>query len=789
MIVSTKLIRLITVFSISIVFVFIGLPTAFSADEKNEVDSVELIKLLDSVERELNRSQPRLVELDSAMQKLPDIKNWAQLCVQSEEKKIDELTETLKSVGEPIDGELPDVVKKRQSINEEKISTEKRLAYCRVILLRSEESTAAINKLKQAVLSEQMLAKGASFSELLRGNWEHPAKWIEVTKVFILENSGLDKVSGLLLILFLFVFVIMLGIGLWIRARLKRWVEYHAIRERRSSRLLHAWGLTLILYAPYLLTSVGVALLIFATARDIHPIPFIAIVAYGLPLVFLLMSLVHVFLCFFVKLQSISTDLEATAKKLTRRLKVLVILLFLGYLLFSTILAQSLPLPSLQLTRAIYGVALIINLVWIVWLTGQLHKTGRNYLFRFILSILLIGALAVEWAGYRNLAVYILRITVITPVGIGLIVLLNNLLRDVFDGIDKGESAWQRRLRTTVGVKPGQPLPGVVWFRFIMSLSVWSVLIMFLVIVWQVPDAYVQTILGYITDGFSLGSFDVKPVLFLQGVVTLAILLTINSWFRKRLDQGWLVKTRMERGARESMVTITGYVGMGIAILIALSVAGMDFSKLAIIAGALSLGIGFGLQNIVNNFISGLILLFERPIKTGDWVIVGNVEGYVQKISIRSTQIQTFDLADVIVPNAEFISGNVTNLMLYNTRGRIRVPIGVAYGSDTEKVKQILLDIANNNKNVIRGGLITPEPSVIFKSFGDSALDFELRCHINNIDQRLSVVSELNFEIDRLFRQNGVEIPFPQRDIHIRQEVSKVLPGISDPADGEITEK
>ncbi|MEJ2686549.1 MAG: mechanosensitive ion channel [Gammaproteobacteria bacterium] len=195
--------------------------------------------------------------------------------------------------------------------------------------------------------------------------------------------------------------------------------------------------------------------------------------------------------------------------------------------------------------------------------------------------------------------------------------------------------------------------------------------------------------------------------------------------------------------------------------------AGLEYKNLAIIAGALSVGIGFGLQNIVNNFVSGLILLFERPIRTGDWIVVGSTEGYVKRIRIRSTQIQTFDRADVIVPNSELISTQVTNWMLYDLRGRVRVPVGVAYGSDTALVKQLLLEAGGAHPQVITDGS-APEPVVLFLEFGDSSLNFELRIYIREIDMRLAVVSDLNFAIDAAFREHGVEIPFPQRDVHVR---------------------
>jgi small-conductance mechanosensitive channel len=223
----------------------------------------------------------------------------------------------------------------------------------------------------------------------------------------------------------------------------------------------------------------------------------------------------------------------------------------------------------------------------------------------------------------------------------------------------------------------------------------------------------------------------------------------------------------MGQGARDAVVTITGYIMFLIALLAGMSAAGFDFGNIAIIAGALSVGIGFGLQNIVNNFVSGLILLFERPVRKGDWVVVNGTEGVVKDIQIRSTRIETFDRSDVIVPNSELISNQVTNWVLSSSSGRAVIPVGVAYGTDTELVRDTLLKVAEESDDVAKTSYL-PEPKVLFREFGDSSLNFELRVFLHNVDSRLSVISDLNFAIDKAFREAGIEIPFPQRDLHVR---------------------
>ena len=244
------------------------------------------------------------------------------------------------------------------------------------------------------------------------------------------------------------------------------------------------------------------------------------------------------------------------------------------------------------------------------------------------------------------------------------------------------------------------------------------------------------------------------------------LLLTLARWLRVQLGERWLTRTTLDSGARQSIVSLTTYAIIGVAIMLALSMAGLSFQNVAIVAGALSVGIGFGLQNIVNNFVSGLILLFERPVRPGDWVVVGATEGYVRKISIRYTLIQTFDRADVLVPNSELISNQVTNLTLSDTFGRVIIPVGVAYGSDTRQVRDILNKVVRAHPLVVIHDAEVNPPRVLFMAFGESSLDFEVRFFIRNVDLKLSVRSDIMFAIDDAFREAGIEIPFPQRVMH-----------------------
>jgi potassium efflux system protein len=218
------------------------------------------------------------------------------------------------------------------------------------------------------------------------------------------------------------------------------------------------------------------------------------------------------------------------------------------------------------------------------------------------------------------------------------------------------------------------------------------------------------------------------------------------------------------------------YVIVSAGFLVALSTLGFEITKLTILLGALGVGIGFGLQGIVNNFVSGLILLFERPVRVGEWVELNGNWSEIKRIGLRATTVQTFDQADVIVPNPDLVNNAVTNWTLSNRQVRLIIPVGVAYGSDVPLVVDTLMACAKENPKVAS----VPEPQVLFLSFGESSLDFELRVFLFDIDERLKVRSELHQEIDQRFREAKIEIAFPQRDLRLRSVDASVITSVKE---------
>ncbi|MFH1008819.1 MAG: mechanosensitive ion channel domain-containing protein [Candidatus Latescibacterota bacterium] len=264
-------------------------------------------------------------------------------------------------------------------------------------------------------------------------------------------------------------------------------------------------------------------------------------------------------------------------------------------------------------------------------------------------------------------------------------------------------------------------------------------------------------------SAFRMGEKDISLLLFVEVLVLLAVAFLFSMQLRKVLKVR-LAKTRMDEGVQYTVLRLVHYTIVAIVFYQAIAMIGINLKGLAFLVGILSVGIGFGLQNIVNNFVSGLILLFERPIKPGDMISAGDTEGRVEEINMRATTMVTLDNVSVIVPNSQFISGEVINWSHRDPKVRIHIPIGVAYGSDVQLVTESLLQVGKDHPDV----LDEPASMVFFVGFGNSSLDFELLVWIDKPLLQRQVRSDLNYAIDRIFRQNEVTIPFPQRDVHLR---------------------
>jgi small-conductance mechanosensitive channel len=460
---------------------------------------------------------------------------------------------------------------------------------------------------------------------------------------------------------------------------------------------------------------------------------------------------------------------DAVAARLCRLFTLLAVVYSLTTFLYvATRLAQA-PF-ALTIAIALPSSLLIAGLVVALLRTplGMASTTASPRLYRFIRTLVwaMVGAIVVcALTGYLPLARFLAQQLVVT----GSILALIYLLLLWVDGLAQGFSddstmvgRWLKRSAALERTRREQlALPISLFLKF--AVLVFSVPLIMLQWGYTGPD--IREWYWQLFFGLHIGNSEVT-----FGALLASILVFGVGYAAARLFQGWLdtrvlLPAGISGGVRNSIRTGIGYLGIVIAALMAFSYAGFSLSNIAIIAGALSVGIGFGLQNLVNNFVSGLILLAERPIRVGDMVVVGGEEGYVRKISVRSTELETFDGAHVLIPNAYFVSEKVKNWTFRNKVRRIAIPIGVAYGSDPRQVQAVLLKVAADNPDVLK----KPEPAVTLDEFAAASVNFTLYAFIADISKSGSVRTALAMAILEAFKETGIVIPFGQSDVTIRK--------------------
>lgn len=388
-------------------------------------------------------------------------------------------------------------------------------------------------------------------------------------------------------------------------------------------------------------------------------------------------------------------------------------------------------------------------------------STGWDTARRFIaLSLITLPTTAA--AGYPELSIFLAHAVVMTGIIVGALWLVRWLKSEAVTGLLDSQTTISRKIRESLALRHDTVRRLVFWTNLFLDLVLLFVAGVLLLPLWGFGAEETGIWLARIFRGVQIGSFTFSLFDILLAVGLFLTIMAVTRLLQRGMERHFLPNITQDQGVRDALKTGVGYLGIVIAALIGISTLGLDLSNLALVAGALSVGIGFGMQNVVNNFVSGLILLIERPIKPGDWVVIGSHEGTVKKVNVRSTEIETFQRASVIIPNADLIASPVTNWTHKNIQGRIDLAVGVAYGTDVNNVRDILLEIGRSHPDVLQ----YPEPYVLFQSFGNSSLDFELRCYLKDIGNYLRVPSDLRFAIDKAFHENNIEIPFPQRVIH-----------------------
>jgi small-conductance mechanosensitive channel len=391
---------------------------------------------------------------------------------------------------------------------------------------------------------------------------------------------------------------------------------------------------------------------------------------------------------------------------------------------------------------------------------------------RLLAWIVIAGIVGALLTGYAGLASFLAGRVVYTVALVATLYLLLVVTDAVIGATLSPQSRRGRAVAGQLGVDPRRVgLVGAIASGVTRALFV-LIVIAFAIGRWEIAAADFFDAARNASFGIRIGDISISVGAVLGAVLLFAVVLVLTRVVQRWLEREVLPQTAIEPGLRLSIATVFGYVGFIVALVLALAELGIDLQKVALVAGALSVGIGFGLQAVVSNFVSGLILLAERPIRIGDQIAVKGDEGWVRRISVRSTEIETFDRASVIIPNSDLITGVVKNWTHANMLGRVLIKIGVSYDSDPEQVRTILTECATAHPQVLK----TPAPAVLLAEFGDSALQFEVYCIVADLTARGGIKSDIQFAILKRFRAAGIEIPYPQRDVRIRQGAGEPAP-------------
>jgi len=764
------------------------------------VTALSVVANEDQVSRKLETWRPQLTKLESAL-KQPDLSDAGLAKIKTQLEAIrkqalelkNQVAPALKNLKQQYNqlgpkpesgGESAEISVKRNALDERLGSLRglvKQLDIFTVRISQIAETTAELQRTQftkrvltanRSILNPGLWIDGAVEFEAL---WQRVARtvnvWLESVSLILDWKTGIIFVAAALVSLFFAVFL---------RRRLVRWFG-PKIDNPIPSQLERQWRATrgpLVNCFSALLTfviigyAINLAGFLSLRVERLYSEIVQAALAYVL-----IRSLTSGILAPDKPLWRLPNLSDSAARTLKRYIDLLGLLFALDMVFTYVSSALFMPVQFTQVQSAVSSIALVVvatlALVNVSYATqenqeitlvpgpGQFLWAGKA---KGLLWLVILATGISLLTGHLALGLFLSKQLIATSVLVVIIYMLHSLVDEILTtGLAPG---WVlgNFLRKTLNLSDASighiALLGGTIFDFILVFIGLPLIVSLWALTWVDLNSWVSKIFF----GFQIGGVTISlSVVFVAASAFLGVLV-LTRLLTRWLDTRVLSRTQMNRGVRDSIKTAMGYSGFIVAALFAVSFTGLDFSKVAIVAGALSVGIGFGLQSVVNNFVSGLILLVERPIKVGDWIVVTGGEGYVKNIKVRSTEIETFDRATVIIPNSSLISEPVQNWTHSDTIGRVKVLVGVSYDSDPRQVEEILVTCARENEDVLGN----PAPWVVFSDFGASSLDFELRAYLRDVERVVRVSSSLRFEIFDALKAAGIEIPFPQRDINIR---------------------
>lgn len=720
---------------------------------------------LDEINKELTVPGINLEVLVNKVRQLEDSQAQAKICIDKSNAQLKALNELLEETN--LEYSLLIQQDEYKYLQDKKIFYAKHLSDCRLYVYLSDEALVDYKDTIQKISAYKILQHSTPIWEIQRKEIWHSLVKFDYQRIY--KASGLDSVS---LSQFIFGFILVslgLAIAIYFRTLLRNW------NTKQTTQYPPVYSLTAVL-AEFIvpLTFFGVlSVVVSAILAKVQTNTTIEIASYSILLFVLLCALSKYLFSPPDGANNLLWLPSRLGKSFHKRIISLLLWIIAGCMTILFLGNQPFSVALIDLVQTLYVTILLVLIVWAIWPCCKIpaiQKVNQKAVLfiKAVLCTTLFIMIMIEWLGFHQLAVFLITALLLTLGLLSITAGAWRLIDILYQLVDNSKYYTARKIKQLLGVKPHKKLNEILLVKFIAYTVLTGFFTIFLMKVWGISANVLDSIIDGLSAGFTVAELKIVPLRIIYALILFSLVLLVGRFIATIIAKKEQFEN--EKDTQVAVASIIIYITFVIALLMFLLVVGVNFTGLAIIAGALSVGIGLGLQNIANNFISGIILLLEKPIKPGDRVIVGSTEGFVKKVRLRSTQITTLAKEDVIVPNADLIANQVTNYMFRNKYWRVVCQVGVAYGSPVALVKELLLDAASKHPDVIQEA--PNQPVVLFKEFGDSSLIFELWCIIRNVNKKYIVTSDLNFQIDSTFREHKVTIAFPQRDIHVKEHVN-----------------
>jgi len=727
-----------------------GFAHQFPVDEWN--------KQIDTIEKSIPSQEWTVESLEKEINKLDDIQTQAEKCVTHTQNEIDKIN---KALAKPA-SEVVEAPKSPAESYEDKTkgSISQFQTQCKLTILRTNDLSASLQKKQDSLTTSLLLQKNTSIAGILIQLSSNEATFAGDA----LTQIGSKIREGVKDYVFILLLTAVIGCTFLIGYRLK--IHSLSLLVTEKKRALFTALFSILYRRGYaILFAILASAAFLIQSYLIEKLTLSAILSTMLLGYIIINGLFYLIFSPPYPAKALIQLPGSIPRLFANRLFYLTSILFISAMIYQIFYEMEIPHLIIQLAIIIFWSLISISLISIISVITRIPKIFydwkfvRHFLnsfFNFFLFVIIIA----EWSGYHNLAVYL-----ILNLGLSILLIFSTwIVHIIFRRIVQILET-NHRFRKSLGTRANKEVYELHVIRYTLNFVIWLVAIISFLNLWIISEVFFNHLINAFIHGFVFLNINIAPARIIFAILIFCTLSLLSRWLKTKVSQ----KSRdyIEEGAQVAIGTIVGYIGFAFSVLTALLIAGVNFTGLAIIAGALSVGIGFGLQSIANDLISGLILLIETPIKAGDRIKAGEVEGFVRRIRLRSTHIRTLSESDIFIPNSQIISSDLTNYVFYNQKWRIECFVGVAYGSDLELVRNLLLKVALTHPDVLKDK--PDKPSVFLKEFGNNSIDFELRCIIDHVNKKYRVHSELNFAIAKIFNENNITIPFPQQDLYIKE--------------------